>query len=138
MRPIRVDFTNNEIIMTKRFADAASNPYSNEAEILRETKAAFPTFRVRKHTIRQKTTRECYNGLTYDYMREYIATHDEEAEAALAELEEMIILSKCHSKRYPTIKKWFLNKYEEVKLYGVEVLETSEKVVEARNFEEAA
>ncbi len=56
-----------------------------------------------------------YRGLTYNYMKAYIASHESEenAEVVLAELEEMILISKCHSMgyRYPTIKAWFLEKY---------------------------
>lgn len=65
-----------------------------------------------------------YKGLTYDYMRRYISTHEEEdsAEMILDELEEMINISHCHSqsRRYPVIKKWFLEKYAQVLEFGVE------------------
>ena len=35
-------------------------------------------------------------------------------------MDRMILISQCHSqsKRYPEIKKWFLNKYPEVKKFG--------------------
>ena len=52
-------------------------------------------------------------------MRMYISTHTppESREKALSDFDELILISKCQSKRYryPTIKKWFLNKYPEVK-----------------------
>ena len=37
------------------------------------------------------------------------------------ELEEMILISKCHSMgyRYPTIKAWFLDKYPEIAAFGM-------------------
>lgn len=57
-------------------------------------------------------------------MRRYIRTHEEEdsAEMILDELEEMINISRCHaqSRRYPVIKKWFLEKYAQVLEFGVE------------------
>ena len=64
---------------------------------------------------------EHYKGLTYDYMRDYILRKESsvKAQSAIAEVDEMILLSKCHSKRYPAIKSWFLEKYPEVKEYGV-------------------
>ena len=39
----------------------------------------------------------------------------------LLELYDMIFISECHSKgkRYPTIKKWFLNTFCEVKKFGL-------------------
>ena len=39
----------------------------------------------------------------------------------LVEFEDLIFISKCHSqaKRYPAIKNWFLDKYPEVKKFGI-------------------
>ena len=55
-------------------------------------------------------------------MRDYIILHTtpEEETAALAEFDELILISKCQqqSLRYPTIKKWFLDKYPEVAKFG--------------------
>ena len=55
-------------------------------------------------------------------MRDYIITHTspEKELAAVAEFDEMVLVSKCHGKslRYPTIKKWFLAKYPEVAKFG--------------------
>ena len=39
-------------------------------------------------------------------------------DAVAKELKHMIEISKCHSIRYPTIKKWFLAKYPEVAKFG--------------------
>lgn len=55
-------------------------------------------------------------------MRDYVILHtapENEAEA-VAEFDEMVLISKCHGKtlRYPTIKKWFLAKYPEVAKFG--------------------
>ena len=55
-----------------------------------------------------------------------------------AEFNELMLLSKCHSRRYPVIKKWFLDRFEEVKMYGFDKIETSGKVVEALSFEDIA
>ena len=64
-------------------------------------------------------------------MREYIKSHEAIAtvESALAELEDMIYISKCHSNgfRYPTIKKWFLERYKEVAEFGTELSESEER-----------
>lgn len=47
----------------------------------------------------------------------------------LTTFDEMILISKCHSKgkRYPVIKRWFLQNYPEVSTY---VLATEEAVDE--------
>ena len=83
---------------------------------------------VRKDFSLVNSDQEHYKGLTYDYMRAYIAetvgkdnAADEEREAAVKEaldvLESKILISKCHSntQRYPAIRKWFLATYPEVK-----------------------
>lgn len=132
MKDIRIDITKNEVVMTKAFADKASDPRSNEFKTLQDVLNTYPNIVVRRHHIKHNSNRECYKGLTYDYMRKYIASHESsvEREKVLAELEEMILISKCHSDafRYPIIKKWFLDKYEEVKNFGT--------VSETKSFEE--
>lgn len=37
------------------------------------------------------------------------------------EFDELLLISQCHSsgRRYPVIKNWFLNKYPEVRDYGM-------------------
>ena len=61
--------------------------------------------------------------LNYEYMEDYIKTHgsEEEYEKNLAEFKEQKLISLCHStsRRYPTIKKWFLAKYPEVMECGM-------------------
>lgn len=71
-------------------------------------------------------------------MRNYIKLHELKPEKMLAELEEMILISKCHSNgyRYPTIKKWFLDNYKEVQMFGVDQVETARN--EELNFEKVA
>lgn len=122
MRDIRIDRDNDRIVLTRAFAQKADDPKTEEFLILQNAMNTYPTFRVVNHTIKKNPNKECYKGLTYDYMREYIAGHEPRAtvENVLNELEDMIGISKCHSKgyRYPTIKKWFLDKYPEVERFG--------------------
>ena len=122
MREIDVDLEKRTIVMTKKFAVAASNPLSGEWTILQAVRNAYPEFEVKRHTMRKQPNKECYKGLTYDYMRNYIMTYDENAMEVLNELEHQIVISRCHSSnvRYSTIKKWFLNKYPEIKNFGTQ------------------
>ena len=127
MKDLRIDFENRTVIMTRKFAVAASDPFSDEFRMLQEVRNAYPKFEVKRHTIKKQPKKECYRGLTYDYMRNYIELHELEPEKMLEELEEMILISKCHSNgyRYPTIKKWFLDNYKEVRMFGVDQVETA-------------
>jgi hypothetical protein len=67
-------------------------------------------------------------------MRTYITNHEPEAtrQTMSDELEHMIEISKCHSIRYATIKKWFLAKYPEVAGFGVAV-EKAESEAESKS-----
>lgn len=116
MRDIRIDRENNRIVMTRKFAKKADDPTTKEFRLLQEVMATYPTFSVDNHTIKKNPNKECYKGLTYDYMRDYIRTHEAKAnvEGALSELEEMIFKTKCHSIRYAHVKKWFLESYPSI------------------------
>ena len=128
MKPIKVDLVKNEIRMTNDFFKKAQDPRSNEYAELQRIKADNPTFRVVKHTIKRNPNKESYKGLTYDYMRMYILTHVDESKVgqALMDLQEQIVRSQCHSKRYPIVKKWFLKTYPEITKYGMDYEPTIE------------
>ena len=137
MKGLKINFEERTIVMTRKFANAASDPFTEEFKKLQEVRNAYPGFYVKRHTIKKNPNKECYKGLNYDYMREYIKSHEAKAnvESALAELENMIYISKCHSNgfRYPTIKKWFLEKYKEVAEFGTKQSEFEEqKIVEVQ------
>lgn len=121
--PIAIDFINSTITINASFAKKASNPFSVEYAQLQKVRADYPTFTVLTRTIAKNAAKECYKGLTYDYMRAFIMSHEngEEKTKTLLEFDELLFISQCHSKgrRYPTIKNWFLNKYPEVKEFGM-------------------
>ena len=75
--------------------------------------------------------KECYKGLTYEYMEDYIQTHEPAAtvDAVLDEFEEIRLISSCHSKafRYPVIKSWFLELYPEIAQFGLKNEEAPEQ-----------
>jgi hypothetical protein len=117
MTGIKIDFIEETIIMNSAFAKKAKRANSPEYRELIQTKKDFPTYKLKTRTIKRNTNKECYKGLTYNFMREYIAKHYRSKEN-IAKFEELINLSKCHSKKYPTIKKWFLETYPEVTEYN--------------------
>ena len=120
--PIRINHFDKEILISKSFQKATMNPYSNEYKELAEVMAHHPDYKIAQRSIKTNPRKEPYAGLTYEYMRDYIILHStpEEELAEVAEFNEMILISKCHAQalRYPTIKKWFLEKYPEVAEFG--------------------
>ena len=75
-------------------------------------------FHVVTRTIRRNDKKECYRGLTYDYMERYILLHDK-ADERKKEFDELRLIAECHSKRYPIIKQWFLQQYPEIAKFGM-------------------
>lgn len=121
---IRIDHFKKRILISESFQKAAMNPLSNEYQDLAEVMGIHPNYKIAKRSIKKNENKKTYSGLTYDYMRHYILLHStpEEEMSAIAEFEEKVLISQCHTQpcRYPTIKKWFLNKYPEVAEFGVE------------------
>ena len=120
---LKIDRENRLIVMDRTFAKLSENTRSEEYTHLQQVRKDYPTFQVVTRTIKKNPKKETYAGLTYDYMKFYIFNHEpaENRRNALAEFEELVLISKCHAKakRYPTIKKWFLEKYPEIVQFGM-------------------
>ena len=120
---LKVDFSKNAIIMDRTFAKKCTDTRSEEYTQLQRVRQDYPSFAVLTRTIKRNENKETYKGLTYKYMEDYIRTHESEetASAVLEEFEELRLIAQCHAKafRYPTIKKWFLEKYPNVKNFCI-------------------
>ena len=83
-----------------------------------EVRLVYPNAKIVTRHIKKNPNQEHHKGLTYDFMEDYIRNYAPEKtrKADLDEFHQKLIISECHSKafRYPTIKKWFLDKYPEV------------------------
>lgn len=114
---IKIDHKNKKLVYDRTFAKNSSIVGSKEYHLLQEARKDYPDYTPEQKKIKRNTDKATYSGLNYDYMREYILRYGTDKKAELEEFEDMIFLSKCHKKslRYPTIKKWFLAKYPEVK-----------------------
>jgi hypothetical protein len=110
--------------MDRTFAKNAENTRSEEYAHLQAVRKDYPDYTVTLKTIKKKPNKECYKGLTYDYMKDYIRAHEpkETVDNVIAEFNELVLISHCHSKsfRYPVIKKWFLEKYPAIAMFGME------------------
>ena len=119
---LKINHENKTIIMDRTFSKFAENTRSDEYAHLQQVRRDYPDYAVTIRTIKRNAEKETYKGLTYEYMRDYIILHSspEEELAAMAEFNEMLLISRCHAQslRYPTIKKWFLNKYPDVAKFG--------------------
>ena len=115
---IRIDHLNRVILISKSFAKAAMNANSKEYRDLLDIRKEHSDYKIAERAIKKNTSKETYRGLTYDYMRNFIIAQndDKNASDAIAEFEEMLLISRCHRKSYPIVKKWFLIKYPKADL----------------------
>lgn len=120
---LKLNHENRTIVMDRTFAKMAENTFSPEYAHLQQVRKDYPTYQVVRKTIRKNKNKESYCGLTYEYMINYIITHEpvETRKAVIEEFKELKLISECHSKgkRYPVIKKWFLDKYPQIKEFGM-------------------
>lgn len=117
---LRLNHTTRTIIMDKTFAKFAENTMSAEYAHLQSVRRDYPTYTVERRHIKKNAKQEHYHGLTYTYMEYYIASHGSAEDRRT--YDEMKLISQCHSKafRYPVIKSWFLERFPEIKEFGVE------------------
>lgn len=122
---LKVEHSKRQLVMSREFAKFANDTMSEEYAHLQRVRQDYPLYEVVLRKITRKSDKESYKGLTYEYMEDYILTHGtrEERKKTYDEYNELRLIAECHSKayRYPTIKRWFLNKYPEIMEFGMKV-----------------
>ena len=118
---LRFDHDARCIVMDRTFYKNSSNIRFEEYDMLQRARQDYPNYTPVIKRIKRNPDKETYRGLTYAYMERYIESHDN-AEEIMAEYRELRLISECHCKarRYPKIKKWFLQKYPEVEKFGLD------------------
>ena len=136
---VRVNAAKGLLVMDRTFAKKSQDVRSEEYELLQRVRRDYPRFPVVVRRIKRNSQKETYAGLTYDYMEAYIEAHEEGEvyEAVMAEYRELRLIAQCHAKsrRYPTIKKWFLSKYPAVAMFGAEKKEEAPATDEEPEYE---
>ena len=118
MSNITINTKNATIELTKTFSQKAAKYGSPEYMELQSARKDYPTFRV--VTVGKKPTKNEYKGLTFEYMKKYIALHDNEEKTIMAkfldlrgESEEAKAIGAM-SAGYIEIKAWFFEQYPEI------------------------
>ena len=127
-----------KIEMTKAEAKAAGKIGSDKYNELRQYMKEFPGFEIQiKAPAKRKVE---FRGLTYEYMKNYIQTHDDENGAIRAEFRTLIAQDKkdkiegaehLEAAGYLDVKKWFLAKFPEIKEYKEQHAEKVQKILAA-------
>lgn len=115
MTNITINAKNRTIEMNKTFSAAASKYGSPEYVELQNARHDYPNYRV--VTIAKKAAKSDYKGLTFEYMKKYIALHDDEEKSIMKEFlnlrgesEEAKAIGAM-SAAYSEIKDWFFEQY---------------------------
>ena len=114
MKGIKINHTTQTILITKAFAKAAANPLSNEYTLLKTVKTDFPFMSVVE---KEASTRRNNNkGLTYSFMRRFIANLDPDNfntyNDTIVYYENMYNDSK---QVFIYVREWFLENYPDYK-----------------------
>lgn len=122
---LKVDNDNLALVMDKTFKKNSQIVGSREYILLQGARKDYPGYKEVTRQIKKNTQQEHYHGLTYEFMENYILDHEPRATKNKVhdEFREMIDISKCHSRRYPVIKAWFLEQYPEIKQYGTQLIQ---------------
>ena len=114
---MKASITNKTIEMNKAEAKAAGTYGTPEFEKLANLRAAFPGFRM---VVKASKSKDNMKGLTVDYMKKYIAAHDD-AEGSnmktfntLRGIYEDGEVEFARVATYGELKMWFLDTYPEV------------------------
>ena len=124
-----IDFLRKQIIGTKASFDKASKGTGAIYEELATKVAKHPDFKLvvkeqKKHISKPK---KIYDGLTFEFMEQYIAIHDD-AERVMREFKAVKNTYKALKMSvYPSTKKWFLDKYK-----GFDMETARAEIVEAK------
>ena len=134
MKTIEVMSADHKIVMSSAFEKKARRFGSPEYKMLQEARSDNPGYAEEIRLFKTNIKQDRYAGLTYDYMRWYISIVEskEDAPAVLAGLEYLITLSKSHSKckRYSTVKSWFLKRYPDVEIFGMDDEKLDERIAQ--------
>ena len=133
-----------KIEMTKTEAKAAGKPNTTEYNTLLELTNNFPGYQIEiVKTAAKKVDR--FKGLDYNYMRDYIKSHNEELLKEFYTLRGLDENGKkvgmAAAASYGEIKMWFLEQFPEIEEMGEKVnkiIEETRKAREARKVQKEA
>lgn len=112
MNGMKIDFVTNTITITKAFRDAANDYGSAEYTALSLVQMEHPEMKIVLKSVRKGNRANKNKGLTYRYMRKFIALMDSEN---IATFEKTILYYESlyveNGTVYQYVKEWFLDNY---------------------------
>ena len=111
MKNCNINYINNTIELTKKFAKAAGVLNSPEYNELLAIRRDYPTLPIVIREIKRKAGKKTYKNLTIAKMREYIVDWEGKDSEAVKQFDKVDALSKVQAGPYAYVKKWFLDHY---------------------------
>ena len=125
----RIDFARMTLIMTADFADKAYDPETPEYETLVRLKKDFPDLKVERKThskptsyttskSKEKFYHNPYKGITYDNMKRFIATVDDEKKTYAKEYDRVYdyALGMGKKRAHAIVAGWFVEQFPKYNL----------------------
>lgn len=123
MKSYKFDIVSQTLTMTAAFAEAASDPTSDEYKLVRKFQRDFPNLRIdrKTHTTPTRyrnndgsiTARNKHNGLTYERMERFILAmspkDDTDYLEAFYDVRDKA--EKMCASPYSTVSKWFMRQF---------------------------
>lgn len=113
-RNCKINFMTKEIIVSKKFLNASSIPFSTECEQLSSLLQRYPDYRLTLMPAPVTHNRPC--NYTYQQMYLLISMQENAAEL-MEEFEAVRCLSRCQKNPYTYVLSWFKNHVAEVTEY---------------------
>lgn len=109
---IKIDYSANIILVTKGFLQQAEIFGTDEYKILKQIRKDYPSMMVVAKTVRSGNRKSDTKGLTYKYMRRFIAIMDAQN---LPTFDKVMLHYELHEENntsvYHLVKDWFLENY---------------------------
>ena len=128
---MKANLMERTIEMTKSEAKKAGKIGSPKFNELQSYRTAYPDFAIKVNETKKKST---FKDLTYDYMKKYIESHDNEEKTIMAEFNTLrgivngIENEFVDKAKYGEVKAWFLLNFPEIEKYNEEVEKLRQKI----------
>lgn len=111
---INFDRNTNTFTLTKQLYNASCKYGSEEYNFVEELREKHPNCKIEARAIKKATNKDYYDGLDYEYMRDYIKRYDAGNTKNLSDLDALI----AEKANYLNVRNWFFKEYPRVKEFG--------------------
>ena len=112
MKNIVINHKDAKIVITKAFSKKAEEFKSSAYNDLKEAMDSFPTYELE---IKRTAKKDNHKGLTFKFMEDYIAKHDNEDGTLMGEYKTFTSNKNgVKAESYGVVREWFLARFPEI------------------------